>query len=219
VVHWSDRPQEVYEPGWLNLTHRNYLVRWVEWGALCDDHVLLYASKIANKQKPGWIHHLCVILFIVLNDADDLIEAPESREVKVGFIERCREWPKGPSYHRDVSVEIDRSSAICSTCSQCNHSGKSTSWAFLAKQLLINIVIRPSRSSCIKGADRQPGAQFIHFAMADSGYQSNLSLMRKFLDEFRSVLRQETPGPIPRLAFNYVRACLRWVLHHPSLYL
>jgi len=131
VVHWSDRPQEVYEPGWLNLTHRNYLVRWVEWGALCDDHVLLYASKIANKQKPGWIHHLCVILFIVLNDADDLIEAPESREVKVGFIERCREWPKGPSYHRDVSVEIDRSSAICSTCSQCNHSGKSTSWGWM----------------------------------------------------------------------------------------
>ncbi|XP_037716121.1 odorant receptor 47b [Drosophila subpulchrella] len=52
--------------------------------------------------------------------------------------------------------------------------------------------------------------------MVDSGYQSNLSLMRKFLDEFRSVLKQETPGPIPRLAFNYVRACLSLLCLYPN---
>ncbi|XP_017068828.1 odorant receptor 47b [Drosophila eugracilis] len=52
--------------------------------------------------------------------------------------------------------------------------------------------------------------------MVDSGYQSNLSLLREFLDEYRSVMRQETPGPIPRLAFNYVRACLSLLGQYPN---
>ncbi|KAI8040103.1 odorant receptor 47b [Drosophila gunungcola] len=53
--------------------------------------------------------------------------------------------------------------------------------------------------------------------MADGGYQSNLGLLRQFLDEFRSVLRQETPGLIPRLAFNYARACLSLLCQYPNM--
>ncbi|XP_016979455.1 odorant receptor 47b [Drosophila rhopaloa] len=52
--------------------------------------------------------------------------------------------------------------------------------------------------------------------MADSGYQSNLSLLRQFTDEFRSVLRQQTPGLIPRLPFNYVRAFLSLLCQYPT---
>ncbi|EDW89998.1 uncharacterized protein Dyak_GE13022 [Drosophila yakuba] len=52
--------------------------------------------------------------------------------------------------------------------------------------------------------------------MNDSGYQSNLRLLRGFLDEFRSVLRQESPGLIPRLAFHYVRAFLSLLCQYPN---
>ncbi|XP_017038789.1 LOW QUALITY PROTEIN: odorant receptor 47b [Drosophila ficusphila] len=52
--------------------------------------------------------------------------------------------------------------------------------------------------------------------MADLGYQSNLGLLRRFFDEFRGVSRQETPGLIPRLALNYVRAALSLLCSYPN---
>ncbi|XP_017027121.2 odorant receptor 47b [Drosophila kikkawai] len=58
--------------------------------------------------------------------------------------------------------------------------------------------------------------QLKHLVMADVGYQSNLGIMRHFLDEFRSVLRQETPGRIPRLALNYNRASLSLLCQYPN---
>ncbi|KAH8280261.1 hypothetical protein KR018_001166 [Drosophila ironensis] len=52
--------------------------------------------------------------------------------------------------------------------------------------------------------------------MADADYQSNLRLLRGFLDEFRSVLRQKTSCHVPRLALNYYRASLSVLCQYPN---
>ncbi|KAH8372908.1 hypothetical protein KR009_007879 [Drosophila setifemur] len=52
--------------------------------------------------------------------------------------------------------------------------------------------------------------------MADADYQSNLRLLRDFLDDFRSVLRQKTSCHIPRLALNYSRASLSLLCLYPN---
>ncbi|KAH8321496.1 hypothetical protein KR074_006402 [Drosophila pseudoananassae] len=52
--------------------------------------------------------------------------------------------------------------------------------------------------------------------MADADYQSNLRLLRNFLDEFRSVLAEKTSCHVPRLALNYYRSSLSLLCQYPN---